>query len=1167
MRLTPYGPAAFEALCETLEASRAERGHFLAPVTVVVGKHQPGIVTGRVLARRGLIGIDCVTVAQLAELLAGEALAAEGRRPMSAAVLAGTVRQVLQSPAAGVFADVAEHLSTERALAEAYRTLRHLSNGELVKLERSSERAADVVAISRGVLRRLADGDFHDERDLLDAATEVARREVGRVASDGIGLHKAADRAPDGPTASSPTARGEGPGPATGVGLGPVLLYLPQRLNPPALDLLAALARYGEGLSVIAGVSGSLEADAPVADVVRRLGGPEAWQPPAVRAPAPSRILAVPDADEEVRTALRGVVEGLRRGVPLQQMAVLYGRGDPYLRVLHDQLLAADLPFSGPSVRPVAESAMGRFLLGLLGLPARRFSRSDVMAWLSSAPVRAALDTEGEGTWRPVPVVAWERISRRAGVLHDGEEWSRRLDVYCANRRAEIGRLGEDSDWRQAQIERDIALAESLGRFVEGVLERVAEAVGVRSWWGLARWAERSIRDLVGGEAWRNDNWPPHECAAAGEIESALERLGGLDQMDPRPDLGRFRRALEAELTAARVRLGRIGNGLLVGPVDAALSADLHSVWVLGLAEGIFPGRAVEDSLLSEAERAAVPGGLISPSDRLADDHRHYLAALSAASGERTLLFPRGDLRRTAERFPSRWLLESAQSLLPPVDERAAGPYPAAACGDAHAAGGAGWLSGPEDLQELPGRVFSEVPSATAALGACAFPVTRQEYDLRRLLDHRRAGRPLDEHPLATGGALGRGAVLLAARRSAAFTRFDGNLAGCAVPGPVEAGRVVSATQLETWTACPHGYFMRYLLGVEPVDQPERELRISPIERGDLIHTVLDRFFREVLAAGTPDPEASWGSAERGRLERIAEEAFAEREGQGRVGQRIFWESERRRIHRELLAFLDADEEWRRAEGCRPWASEKGFAMPARRVDEEPMGPVEVPLGDGRTIRVRGAVDRIDMTSRGGLVVIDYKTGRSDPYRRLGEVPWAIYAGAGRKGQPKMGALPRLQLPLYAHAARRMAADALGDSAKGLTAGRVAVTAGYWFVTAREKYRWLPLPLGDAVEGQLCWTLAAISDGIAAGAFPAYPRPREHAAHCEYCLADPHRSAEVYRQLLRKVHSPELRGWMRVGARDLLPADELDRLMERVPDGRHRADGIASRAGPPEARR
>lgn len=1089
VRLTPYGAPAFEALCEEVESARREAGHLLAPVTLIVEEHRMAVVTRRSLARRRLIGVDCLTLRQLAERLAGETLAANDRRPASAAVVAATVRQVLQTPAAGVFGEVRDHVATERALVDAHRTLRDLDETELGALAGSSARAADVVAISRQVQRRLATGRYHDERELLSEATAL------------LGGGRPTDVA----------------------GLGRVVLYLPQRQGSVALDLLAALAAVADGFTVLASSCGDSDADAPVAAVVRRLAGDAAWQPPAVPLPAPTRIIAVPDADEEVREALRGVVAAMRRGVPLERMAVLYGRNDPYARLLADQVQASGLPFSGPSARPLTESVLGRFLLGLLGLPARRFSRADVMAWLAAAPIRAPLDPGGDGRWRPVPVAAWERISRRAGVIDGADEWERRLDAYCANRRSELERLGEESDWQRAHIERDIATAAGLQRFMADVVARGETARGLATWRGLARWAERSVRDLVGGAEWREDTWPAHERAAAERVEACLERLDGLDRLDPEPDPARFRRALEAELATGRGRHGRTGHGLLIGPVGAALGAELECVWVLGMAEGLFPGLATEDPLLGETERAAVPDALPAPPVRLADDHRRFLAALAGASGERTLLYPRGDLRRTADRLPSRWLLAASQGLQ---------------ATDADGAGGADLLLGKVDLAGIPAGVFSETPSATAALRACAFPPTPQEYDLRLLLDHRAAGGVLGEHPLAAPGApLEPAVTMLAARRSSAFTRFDGNLAMCDVADPGDGGRAVSATQLEAWAMCPHGYFMRYLLGVQPVDRPERELRISALERGDLVHSILDRFLSEVLAAGAPDPMTRWGDAERRRLEQIAGEAFAEREGQGRVGQRVFWEPERSRIRRELLAFLNVEQEWRSAGGCVPWASEKGFGMPPRRRGEESLPPVEVPLGDGRTIRLRGAVDRIDVTAAGTLVVVDYKTGRSNVYQRLGEEPWAIYAGSGPRRGPKRQALPRLQLPLYAQAVRQMAG------------AQVAVIAGYWFVTAREDFRWLPLPPGAPVQAEMQWTLAGICDGIAGGVFPAYPRPRNHPSHCDYCDADRHRAAELTAQILRKATSPELLGWLRVGARELLPTEESQRLDDGPPAG------------------
>jgi len=1146
VRVTPYGAPVLEALCEAVEPARAEAGHFLVPVTVVVVEPRLAIVTRRALARRGLIGVDCVTLRELAARLAGEALAANGRRPASAAVQAAVVRQVLQTPAAGMFGEVRDHRATERALLDAHRVLRDLDGRQLAALAKSSARAADVVAVSRQVQRRLESGGFHDERDLLEEAKRLlgggnhaAAAEPGRPADPrdgpgrdwgGSGTFSTTGERPGDPrdvlghgetaSAAEPATHGDLRCAADVAGLGRVLLYLPQRLGAPALDLLAVLSTASGGFTVVAAACGDEAADAPVAAAVRRLAGAEAWRPPAAPVPAPTRVIAVTDADEEVRTALRGVVEAMRSGVPLERMAVLYGRRDPYARLLTDQLQAAELPFNGESPRPLTESVLGRFLLGLLGMPARRYSRADVMAWLAAAPIRAALEEGGEGRWRPVPVAAWERISRRAGVIDGAEEWDRRLEAYCDNRRSEMDRLGEDGDWRRAHIERDVLTADRLRRFMGDVVASAEAANAAATWRLLAQWAKRSVRDLVGGAEWRESNWPPHERAAAERVEACLDRLGGLDHLDPGPDPARFRRALEAELATGRGRHGRTGHGLLIGPLRVALGEDLERVWVLGMAEGVFPGQAVEDTLLGETERAAVPEALPVPQNRLADDHRLLLAALAGASAGRTLLYPRGDLRRTADRLPSRWLLALAQA-------------------QGHRGGGAGEPgapSAPGALEALPDAAFWDVASSTAALRACGFPATRQEYDLRLLLDHQGGGGSLDEHPLAADGApLAAGVTLLAARRSSEFTRFDGNLAGCDIVDPGAGRRVVSATQLEMWPSCPHAYFMRYLLGVEPADQPERELRISALERGDLIHTILDRFLSEVLAAGAPNSESRWSDAERLRLSQIAAEAFVEREGQGRVGQRIFWEPERARIHREMLAFLDVEQRWRSAQGCVPWATEKSFGMVRR--GEAALEPVEFPLRDGRAIRLRGAIDRIDVTVGGDLIVVDYKTGRRDAYKRLGEAPWQIYAGAGRPGMLKREALPRLQLPLYAAAARRIAAAGAG------------VTAGYWFVSTVEGFRWMPLALDEAVEAETRWTLTSICDGIAGGVFPAYPRPRGHPSHCDYCGVDSSGAAELRGQLLRKARSPELLVWLRVGARELLGVEEQVGLVYGPPAG------------------
>ncbi len=153
------------------------------------------------------------------------------------------------------------------------------------------------------------------------------------------------------------------------------------------------------------------------------------------------------------------------------------------------------------------------------------------------------------------------------------------------------------------------------------------------------------------------------EQEAARRVESALDRLAGLDTVEDAPTLDVFRRTFELELAAARDHVGRLGEGLLVGSVGFALGVDLERVFVCGLAEGVFPAPPRDDPLLADAERSVLNGELPLRAERVDDDHRALLAALASTAGERVLCFPRGDLRRSTERVPSRFLIDTVEVL------------------------------------------------------------------------------------------------------------------------------------------------------------------------------------------------------------------------------------------------------------------------------------------------------------------------------------------------------------------------------------------------------------------------------------------------------------------------------------------------------------------------
>jgi hypothetical protein len=1036
---TAYGQAALEALTTTVD--RHKNGNSLAPVTVIVPNNYVGVATRRALGRRGLAATTFLTTYRLAELLASARVSASGRRPVSTPVLAGAVRAVLRADA-GHFEGVETHPSTERALVRAHRELSEVDDAGLRRLATTSTRAADVVRIHRQVAERLRPS-FSNEQDLARAAVDAM-------------------------AGSSPAL----------TGLGPVIVYLPQRLTSTQIRLLTAV-RAQVPVEVMVGLTGDPAADSTVIAAVARLTvSPE--PPLQIVRRAPTRALSVSDADDEVRHAVREVIAAARAGVHLSRCAVLYGTAEPYARLVADALDAADVPWFGASVRTAESSLLGRSLLALLALGDHDLSRRDVAAWLSGAPIRGTDN-------RLAPVAAWERISRQAGIMSGPDQWRQRLERLAGDLEAEAGALERDDEqaWRAELNRRDAGRARDLAGFIERLRRDLDPGPRGRRWSGLASWCRGLLRSYIGGENLRR-RWPDDERRAADRIEAAIDRLGDLDDIDPDPSVAAFRRALTLELENDLGRHGSFGSGVMVGPVGLAVGIELDRVMFLGLAEGTFPARRRDDALLPDRERRVVGPDLPLRAARADDDHHALLAVLATAS-ESMMLFPRGDLRRGAVRAPSRWLLDA-------VEIRD------------------GVRSSTETLATDTGDWFDEVPSFVAGLRRSDFPAHAQEYDVRALLDQHDAGIDPTNHPLLSHRPeVSRGMDLVVGRASSSFTRFDGNVntdGDLRLTAPTDPEVVVSATKLETWAGCPHAYFVRYVLGVDALHTPEHEYRITPLVKGALVHRALDRWLGEAIDSdAVPQPDERWPDAWRHRLLEIGGEECERIQARGLSGRPLYWQRDRKRILADLDDTVTFDDEQRRDGTTVPIATELDFGMPG-----SPHDPVVVRLTDGRTIRIRGSIDRVDHGFDDQLVIIDYKTGQSHRFKGLSTEDPAPGGG-------------HLQLVLYAAAAR---------SILGRTESKAR--GAYWFVSQVGKFAAHGYEITPAVEGVVLGLVGAVSDGIAAGLFPLHPAQPgwRNRVPCWFCEPDGLGTRDQWRDWERKHDDPRLRPYLDIAEPDLL---------------------------------
>ncbi len=1046
---TPYGPPAIERLGEQIAAFK--QGDPLAPVTVVVPTNIAGLAARRALGTkgRGITAVNFLKLFDLAERLAGRKMAVElARKPLSDLEIGVAIRQVLDTDP-GLFHASAHHPATEQALMRSYRDLRDISNDGLDKLAAQSTRAADVVRLCRHVRGELRDR-WYDGQDLAELAIEALKPNL------------------------SAEVLGE---------LGSVIVYLPQRVTKSQGRMVSAVAERVP-VVVIAGLTGDHQADAPVEASVLRMGGALG----AKTSPSPpygQRIITAATGAEEVQVAVREVVEAARQGIPLSRIAVLCGGGPPVTRQVQEQFGAAGIEFNGPSGRTLADSLVGRGLLALLNLKSRDFRRDEVFALLSVAFLavdpESAPSSPARTDAQPAPVMAWEHISRRAGVARGADQWQMRLRHYADDLRERAAKEQQNPDSTQGRVEwlnRQAGHADSLAQFMAKLERDLSPNPAPTTWKDWCQWVEGLIGVYLGMGA-PDDKWPESEQQAAKAIQEVIDRLGCLDDIEGRPRTGAFLPTLVSSLGVPAARAGVVGKGVFVGQVGDPLGMELERLIILGMAEGTFPHSPSDDPLLPDRERKAAGDDLCLLADQHHDQHRSFLAAMASARST-TLVYARGDARRASEQHPSRWLLDTATAL----------------AGRRVESGDLERLSGDESCDWL-----EHIPSFSGRVVAAEFPATDQEFRLRLLAPASSS----DDHPLPDDRVLARGVELASARASDRFTRFDGNLS--ALNLSELTGSVMSPTSLEAWADCPMRYLFKHVLGVQTAEQPEELVAISALEKGSLVHEVLDEFMKDQLGRGlVPPPGQPWTEEQHRRLLEIGEQKCAEAEAKGLTGTPVYWHHDRSRIMADLDRFLREDNELRQQRLVAPVASELAFGMGDNKAGD--YEAIEVDMPNGQAVRFRGQIDRVDQ-GEGGLLVTDYKIGKSDPYKDLDE-------GSNDWDPVQRGT--RLQLPVYGLAARA-----------GLANSGVPVRGQYWFVTGEQEFKTCGYTLDETALSRFRDALGAITEGIGAGVFCDRPQPGQtdgaFSQYCDYCNADRLGTEDRRRKWERMLHQDELAGY------------------------------------------
>lgn len=755
-------------------------------------------------------------------------------------------------------------------------------------------------------------------------------------------------------------------------------------------------------------------------------------------------LLTAPGEAAEARSIVRRLLREARRGVPFEQMGIVLARPAEYAPLFADLLERLGVPHRLHPSLPLRYGRAARSLLLLLRC--RGLERAAVLEFLSFAPLplEALLGPGAEA--RPGH---WDQLSRDARVVSGLDRWRAGLRVLLRDE-GEAARRASDAS-RRARHEQRVEDTRHLERLVEAL----AQTLGALS--GEASWPEWSARLRVA-----LDRFVAEERDREAVLE-VLHDVAGLGAA--RASVTELESVLLARFEWERVPLPPVSGGAVhVGALDAMAGLTFRVLAIPGLVEGGYPGVPRPDPFLLDAEREALAapsapkaekdargqlslfdvapsaaGVLATTQDRLREARRDFHRAVSQATERLLLSYPRADPRSGRERMPSLFYVAAASTL----------------------------AGRPLGIAEIQARVAEDDEDALVPEDA----LDAGERDRARV---KQGGK--DAAQAVAGGSrfFRQSRLATLARWSKHLTAYDGLVAFSPRDGeaaleaarvlerldPERRGLVLSATRLATWAQCGFQYLLQHVLRLDARDVPEERKRLEPLERGNLFHHVAEEFLRERREAGQL-PVAN-DDASRERLLEISETALQDLVEGSPPRFTSLWEREKARFRSMALAWLEREAAG--ADKRTPAYFEVGFGLPRPDDNLEPWReePVAIDLGEGRSIRISGRIDRIDRNRDGTLALRDYKTGRA-PFRDDGG-----FLKGGRQ----------LQMPFYVLAARELFPES-----------RVS-EAFLDYVDGGRKVVFDPA----AVEGEGFRTLLrGLVESIASGLFVQEP------AACDYC--------------------------------------------------------------------
>lgn len=666
----------------------------------------------------------------------------------------------------------------------------------------------------------------------------------------------------------------------------------------------------------------------------------------AHRAAAHVRLIRAADRRTEVRaavTALMDLVQRSRDPLRYRDIAVVVRDLEPYSDLISAELGARGIPFFIDRRRPTHHHPLVQAVRALLAmhgegpfdLPISQLLKSG-LAGLSDDAADAlenyvlAHGIVSAEVWEE----AWTHPVRAAWGDDAPDTPAARRSLWEVNATREALRSSIGEWWPSAGSRGAQPACSQWTRRLYAVLERLQVRDRMGDW--IASAAE-------GGELDEAEEHRQVWDDFTRLLDEATDALGS-QRMTAR----QFRDVIEAGL--AEFTLGLVPATLdqvLVSSIERSRHPPVRAVFVLGFAEGEFPARLGEDSIFSDDERERLNRAGVALGRtrrrRMLDERMLAYIALTRASEALWVSYPESDAQGRPVNPSPYW--QSIRAALPELPVEAV-------------------VSGTDGALERgpKGTVAAPVSSVSDLSGGIAENLRAWCEEGGQAKQHG-PWLALYEWARTAGGAIReRVAAALAALGDEPEAALSGAAASAIWPPPHRT----SVTQLESFAACPFQHFARYGLRLSPRARHE----IGAVELGSLYHRVLEQFVNELNDTGhrLADLSDAEIAADIARLCDLAIPQFAERLRIDAARQRhIGW-----RGGRDLKAAVAGQRKRLGRSALQPLMTERTFGG----ADEGSLPALEITTPGGRTVAVRGKIDRVDVVESGGqtlAVVFDYK--------------------------------------------------------------------------------------------------------------------------------------------------------------------------------------------------